>query len=323
MADLTPNNRIKLSAPQIAIAVIFVAIIIAAMFHSHKSGMLAPVGYVIDRTAQPFTYQPLLVESITFREVFWLVILGFISGIIGGMLGMGGGLLKISGMYLFFGYEVILARVIALLTYSCIAISASFKYRDFKLILWDVVKILASSAIVGVIAGVLLGNIINSVWLEKLLGVYAVCVAIVMIFHAKRRRSEDEIWNYNEAYAGKISLIGILKGFFCGLFGISGGIISVPLQQLLLGIPVRNSIANSLASAMFSATFAASLALVTGVAAGFFKLSTPLLLALPLVPGTIIGAKIGARITKSADTVYIQIIFSLIALIIGLRILFF
>lgn len=323
MADLTPNNGIKLSRPQIITAVICAAIIIAAMFCSNKPVTPAPTVYLIDRTAQPLTYQYLPIESITFREVFWLAVLGLISGIIGGMLGMGGGLLKISGLYLFFGYEVILARVIALLTYSCIAISAFFKYRDFKLILWDVVKILAGSAIVGVMGGVLLGNIINSLWLEKLLGLYAVCVAIVMIFHAKRKRSEDDSWKYNEAYAGKILFIGVLKGFFCGLFGISGGIISVPLQQLLVGIPVRNSIANSLASAMFSATFAASLALVTGVAAGFFKLSTPLLLALPLVPGTIIGARIGARITKNANTVYIKIIFSLIALIMGLRILLF
>ncbi len=323
MAGFTVNNRIRLSGLSITIAVVLIAIAISAIFHFHRPEALVAGGYVIDRQAQPFTYQPLLVESVTFWEVFWLLILGFVSGIIGGMLGMGGGLLKVSGMYLFFGYEVILARVITLLTYSCISISSFFKYREFKLIIWDVVKILASSAIVGVIAGVLLGNIINSVWLEKLLGIYAVCVAVAMVFQARSGSAETKAWNYKAAFADKISFIGVLKGFFCGLFGISGGIISVPLQQFLLKMPVKNSIANSLTSAMFSATFAASLALVTGIAAGFFKPSLPLFLALPLVPGTIIGARIGAGITKRMDTVYIKMIFSLIALIMGLRILFF
>ncbi len=238
---------------------------------------------------------------------------------------MGGGLLKVSGMYLFFGYEVILARVITLMTYSCIAVSSFLKYRQFKLIAWDVVKILASAAIVGVIAGVLLGNVINSIWLEKLLGIYAIAIAVIMVVQIYKTglAQQEEVWNYNPALANKISFIGVLKGFFCGLFGISGGIISVPLQQFLLKMPVKSAIANSLTSAMFSATFAACLALTTGMAVGFFKLSLPLFLALPLVPGTILGARIGARCTKQMNPVYLKMLFAVIALLMGVRILTF
>lgn len=306
------------------IVTILIVLALLAMFHLHRSTSLVAGGYVLDRTTQPFAYQPLLVESVTFVEIFWLVVLGFISGIIGGMVGMGGGLLKVSGLYLFFGYEIILARVIALITYSCISISSFLKYRHYKLIVWEVVRILIVSAIVGVIVGVLLGNAINSIWLEKLLGVYAIVVAVVMLLQtSKTDKKGKEAWKYNPAYANKISLIGVLKGFFCGLFGISGGIISVPLQQLLVKIPIKNAIANSLTSAMFSATFAAFLALTTGIVSGFFKLSLPLLLALPLVPGTIIGARIGARFTNTMNPVYLKMIFAAIALLMGIRILSF
>lgn len=324
MLESMNSKRIKMLRLPIVIAAVFIVIVTLAIFHSHRSETLAAGRYIVDQGTQPFTYQPLILESITFGEIFWLLILGFISGIIGGMLGMGGGLLKVSGMYLFFGYEVILARVIALMTYSCISVSAFLKYRHFKLILWDVVRILVVSAIVGVIAGVLLGNVINSVWLEKFLGIYAVCIAGAIMFQiCKGDKEQQGTWNYNPALANKISFIGVLKGFFCGLFGISGGIISVPLQQLMLKIPVKNAIANSLTSAMFSATFAAVLALTTGISSGFFKPSLPLLLALPLIPGTILGARLGANFTRQMDTVYIKMLFAIIALLMGLRILFF
>lgn len=326
MTYLSGNNKIKISHLYAAFAAAIIVLIIFAMFHSHRPPALIAGTYIIDhRAAQPFTYQHSPLESINLTEIFWLFILGFLSGIVGGMLGMGGGLLKVSGMFLFFGYEVILARVIALITYSCIAITAFLKYRSFNFIMWDVVKILASSAIVGVIAGILLGNVINSVWIEKLLGMYALFIAVVIAFQIYKtgRAKTNTEWKYKPAFANKLSFIGILKGFSCGLFGISGGIISVPLQQLMLKIPVKNSIANSLTSAMFSATFASFLALTTGIASGFFKLSLPLILALPLIPGTIIGARIGARITKKLDPFYIKICFVIVALIMGLRILFF
>lgn len=325
MPDFKINNKTESSKLPIVIAAVLIAIILSAIFYSHRPEALVAGRYVIDQNTQPFSYRPLIVESVTFWEIFWLLILGFISGIIGGMLGMGGGLLKVSGMYLFFGYEVILARVIALITYSCISMSAFFKYRQFKLIIWDVVKILASAAIVGVIAGVLLGNVINNLWLEKLLGIYTVVIAVIMIGQICKtgKTQEEEVWKYDPAFANKISFIGVLKGFFCGLFGISGGIISVPLQQFLVKIPVKNAIANSLTSAMFSATFAAFLALATGIAAGFFKISLPLFLALPLVPGTIVGARIGARFTRRMNTVYLKMLFVVMALLMGVRILTF
>lgn len=325
MANFILNNKFKTSKLPIVIAAVFVVIVLMAMFHSPRPETLLPDIYIIDQSTQPFTYQPLILESVTFIEIFWLLILGFISGIIGGMLGMGGGLLKVSGLYLFFGYEVILARAITLITYSCISVSAFLKYRQFKLITWDVVKILASAAIVGVVAGVLLGNVINSIWLEKLLGIYAIAIAVIMVAQIYKTgiAQQEGAWNYNPALDNKISFIGVLKGFFCGLFGISGGIISVPLQQFLLKIPVKNAIANSLTSAMFSATFAACLALTTGMAVGFFKLSLPLFLALPLVPGTILGARIGARCTKQMNPVYLKMLFAVIALLMGVGILTF
>lgn len=326
MAHSTRSNIIKISTLQTVCAIIVVVLVVFAMFSSHKPSTLAAGTYVIDHSmARPYVYQSSPLESINLSEIFWLFILGFLSGIVGGMLGMGGGLLKVSGMFLFFGYEVILARVVALITYAGIAITAFLKYRDFNFIMWDVVRILATSAIVGVIAGILLGNAINSVWIEKLLGTYAIFVAVILMFQIYKsgKIQTNATWKFKPAFINKLSLIGILKGFSCGLFGISGGIISVPLQQLMLKIPIKNSIANSLTSAMFSATFAAFLALTTGIASGFFKFSLPLILALPLIPGTIVGAKIGANITKNLDPFYIKICFSVVAFIMGVKILFF
>ncbi len=325
LTELMPGGKTKeFRFLLIAAGVFVLLIIISAIFHVSKPSGLASGHYIIAQRGPSFSYQASILDTVTFGEIFWLIILGFVSGLIGGMLGMGGGLLKVSGMYLFFGYEVILARVITLITYSCISVSAFLKYRQYNFIMWDVVKILAPTAIAGVIAGVLLGNIMNGAWIEKLLGVYAIGVAGIMVFQIYKEGKEDaKGWTMNKTAVKELSFIGVLKGFFCGLFGISGGIISVPLQQLMVKIPMKNAIANSLASAMFSATFAAFLALTTGIMSGFFKFSIPFFLTLPLIPGTIIGARIGARFTKQMNTDLLKILFSIITFVMGVRILFF
>ena len=43
-------------------------------------------------------------------------------------------------------------------------------------------------------------------------------------------------------------LVGIVAGYFSGLFGIGGGFIMVPLLAFLLGFPVKRAAATSLAA---------------------------------------------------------------------------
>ena len=55
----------------------------------------------------------------------------------------------------------------------------------------------------------------------------------------------------------RAALIGVPVGLSNGLLGIGGGVVAVPLQQVVLRIPLQRAIANSSLSIVFVAGFGA------------------------------------------------------------------
>ena len=148
------NNRIKTEWIKFA-AVLFVLIIIVTGLISGQHGGGKGVG-------QTGYFNALVFGNITYLEALNLLLLGFISGVVGGMLGMGGGVLKVVNLHLFLGFDILFARIVSLISYSVISISAFLNYKKYNLILWDVAKMLIPSSILGVLLGVIIGN-----WLYK------------------------------------------------------------------------------------------------------------------------------------------------------------
>ena len=57
-----------------------------------------------------------MVGNFTLTNVVGLVLLSIISGIVTGMMTMGGGLIQVSGMMMIFGYGIILVRPVVYIT---------------------------------------------------------------------------------------------------------------------------------------------------------------------------------------------------------------
>jgi len=264
-----------------------------------------------------------IVGGITFSDILFLIILGFISGVVGGMLGMGGGVLKVSNLHLLFGYEMVFARAVSLLSYVVISISAFFRYRRYNLILWNVVKMLIPSAILGALIGVILGNYVNERLIEVLLGLYALFIGIIVLNQIWTEPFEKEIELLPKEAANEtaVSSIGIGMGFISSIIGISGGVLSTPLQQSILKLPLKNSIANSVTTAIFCSFTASVLIIWTGLHSGYFSFSNVLLTTLCLTPGNIVGGQVGSYLTKRLSVNYVRILFAIMAFIIGFKII--
>ncbi len=54
-----------------------------------------------------------IMNEIAVHDVILLLLMGFISGTIGGALGMGGGVVKIANLHLVMGFEILFARIIS------------------------------------------------------------------------------------------------------------------------------------------------------------------------------------------------------------------
>ncbi|MBF0444825.1 MAG: sulfite exporter TauE/SafE family protein [Magnetococcales bacterium] len=92
-------------------------------------------------------------------------------------------------------------------------------------------------------------------------------------------------------------ILGLPMGIISGILGITGGVVEVPLQRYIAGVPLRNAIANSAVLVFFASIVGSAVALTHGVQSGSFSLETPLFMALILIPGAYIGGLIGAWLT--------------------------
>jgi len=257
----------------------------------------------------------------TLELIVGLALLGIGSGILGGMLGMGGGVLKVSGLLLVFGYGMYLVRAVALVTNAFVYGSAFYRYRKAGFIIPKLAKLLIPSAILGIILGIILGNYIGQTFLEKLLGLHALCVGTDMLWKIFTNQKEKAVRSIKQDIDEKTIVgIGIPMGFSSGILGIGGGVISTPLQQLLLNIPLKNAIANTCYAAVFSCIFGGLIAIGYGVNNHYFNLWTPILISISIIPGAIIGGQIGSLLTKKFPVNIIRMIFVLLMYFIFYRI---
>ena len=242
-----------------------------------------------------------------------LILLGIGSGVLGGMLGMGGGILKVSGLLLIFGYGMYLVRAVALVTNAFVYGSAFHRYRKAGFIIPELTKLLIPSAILGVILGIIFGNHVGQTFLEKLLGLHALYVGTDMLWRMLKNKAEKVERNILQNMDNKTIVgIGIPMGFSSGALGIGGGVLSTPLQQILLKIPLKNAIANTCYAAIFSCIFGGVMAIGYGAKNSYFNLWEPILISISIIPGAIMGGQIGSLLTKKSPVNIIRMIFTLL-----------
>lgn len=106
-----------------------------------------------------------------------LVVVGILSGVLGGM-GMGGGTLLIPLLTIFFNFNQRVAQGVNLVAFSIMALIIIFIHIKNKLIDVKLAIKFGLIALVFSCLGAFVANIINARWLKILFGVLLVCVAI-------------------------------------------------------------------------------------------------------------------------------------------------
>ncbi len=312
---MSQNNGTGTMALKLSVLLLILVVILTGLFNSPTSGA---GGW----SATGLLHLE-LVGDINAQEVLSLLLLGFLSGVVGGMLGMGGGVLKVVNLHLIMGYGIYFARIVSLMSYVAISLSAFFRYKKYRLILWDVARLLIPASIFGALVGAIIGNWINKDVVEVIVGIYALLAGIIVLNQIWAKPDEKEISKFvlKESKEGTVAGIGAAMGIISSLIGISGGIISTPLQNSLLEMPLKNSIANTITAAVFCSTFASVFLLFQGLRAGDFVFGEVMFVTICLVPGNILGAQLGGYLTNRLELNYIRAAFGIIAFVIGFKIL--
>ena len=116
-------------------------------------------------------------------NIFWLVLSGFVSGIIGGM-GMGGGTLLIPILTIFLSFKQKNAQAINLLVFIPMSIVALIIHIKNKLVDMKVGVPIICSGLVFSVIGSLLADYIGNDILQKIFAVFLLAVGINQAVHA-------------------------------------------------------------------------------------------------------------------------------------------
>jgi uncharacterized membrane protein YfcA len=253
-----------------------------------------------------------------------LVASGLLAGAFGALLGLGGGILIVPILTL--GFDVPLAAAVGTSLICVIATSTGAAAINVRAGRADVR--LGVTLAAGTVIGALTGGVLAGFVPERVVaGLFAALLAYTALTMARGlgRRAADEpavpvdatapdgphappyrSRNVPAALGGSF-----LAGNVSGLLGVGGGVVTVPLVHLVMGAPMRVSVATS--NYMIGITAAA------GAYAYLFRGDIDARLAAPVVLGVAIGAAIGAAVSGRIRTTWLIGLFVVVVAYVAVR----
>ena len=248
-------------------------------------------------------------------------IIGLVAGVLGGLLGIGGSLIIIPALILYFSYSVggyqgddqHLLQAAAMITNVFVAAPSVLAHWRAGAIMRSVVAWLIPSAIVGIVTGVALSNSTmfareKGAYLAMVLSGFLVYVIGYNLYRMLRPPLSPDDGEPLAAAPKKVICVGLVMGVFAGLLGVGGGAICVPIQQVTLKVPLRRAIANSAATIPFASLVGAIHKNLTLASHGV-AISDSLLLAAMLIPTAVVGSYFGGRLTHVLPRRVLRVIF--------------
>ncbi|MGK0223708.1 MAG: putative membrane protein YfcA [Limisphaerales bacterium] len=184
--------------------------------------------------------------------------LGLISGLLGGMLGIGGGVIIVPALIFLFessgqhaSQQITLIAVAT--SMSCIVFtSASAAYTQYRAdkVLWPIFKRMAPLFVLGSFCAGLLTPWVDASALRAIIGLFLLLVGVVMLADWKPQPGRK--LPGLPASTG----IGFLGGMTAGTAGIAGGNVIVP-TLIYFNVPTHNATATSSAMGVPIALFGA------------------------------------------------------------------
>ncbi len=264
---------------------------------------------------------------LTVTDFFGMLALGLLAGILSGLIGCGGGVLKVSLLIVMFGFEIFLAKVVSLLSCGFMSMSSSYRYIKQGRVDRQALKYLIPSSILGVLIGIGVSMLLDRHVLEFALGLFLVYAALDVAYQIYTDRRDEKKACGNEegglAQRNRSVLVwaGLPLGVFSAVLGITGGVVGTPLQRFLLKTPMKTCVANTLVTVIFVSFLGGALLLIEGLVRDYFSFRSVVIVLLAVMPGSVIGGQLGARLNEELPVSYIKAIYAVVILIISYKIL--
>ena len=228
-------------------------------------------------------------------------LVAIVAGVLAGATGGGGGMLFVP-ILVFSGLSPVTAVATSNVSICVTTATATVSNMRAKQVPWRRVFMIGIPAIVVAPLGAWVAHQLPGTAL--LLGFAAVNVINVVLTNRRvNAEDEDHDLHTNDANLLQVGVTGGSGGFLGGLFGIGGGLITVPLQILWLNTPIKVAARVSLAVIVFSSGAALIGHMLNH---GEIDWRSGLVLGLGGLIGAPIGSRLLRRITPKTATRLLQ-----------------
>jgi uncharacterized protein len=265
----------------------------------------------------------------TVTTALLLVVLGFLVGTFGTLVGAGGGFILTPVLLLVYPKSTpALITAISLIVVFFNAGSGSIAYRRQRRIDYRTGLLFAACTLPGSVLGVLVANAISRPTFDVLMGIALTALAIWLLVAkgdgagastgsgAERVITDRSGTVYR--YRPRVRLgagLSVGVGFVSSFLGIGGGVVHVPLMVGLLRFPTHIATATS----HFVLAFMALVATIVHALAGQFHGGLGLRRAAALSVGVVVGAQLGAWLSSRMSSRTIERLLAAGLVVLGVR----
>ena len=257
------------------------------------------------------------------------------AGVLGSLLGLGGGIIIIPALTLFFKIDIRYAIGASIVSVIATSSGAAAVYVRERMTNLRVAMVLEVATVSGALTGAFVAGQVKGRWLYIIFGLVMGYSALMMFRKRNELAAEEFIaapWAdylrlhgsyYDEALKRQVmyrvarTRVGLAlmycAGLVSGLLGIGSGALKVPAMDLAMRLPIKVSTATS--NFMIGVTAAAS----AGVY--FMRGDIDPFVSAPVAAGVVIGATLGSRLLGVLHSRMIRIVFVLVLLWVSLQML--
>ena len=254
-----------------------------------------------------------------------LLVTGAFVGFTSGLLGVGGGFIMVPVQFFLLtsmGIDPDTALRVAFATSLAVilptAINGTLGHLGRGAVLIKPAIILGLSGLFGGIFGALTASYAPVHILSFVFGLLALFSALWMM-GSKYSQSKEERFRNKTAFP----LWGLIGGYLSGLLGIGGGVVMVPILNILLKFPIHKAIGTSMAFIVFASVGGIVTYLFTGIhttglppySLGYINIVQLVVLAVTSIP----MARIGVKAAHSLPEKNLRYLFAILLIYIALK----
>lgn len=254
--------------------------------------------------------------------------LGIVTGILSGMLGVGGGVIVVPALVFILNYKgmpdnlimhLAVGTSLAVMVFTTLFSLRTHLRHPGQAEFWRIAKVFTPFLIVGVVLGAILADFLHSSVLKVIFGGFIMLVALQMLL-------SKNVVTDKKASLSKTNMrcASLIMGTLSGMLGVGGGSTVVP-YLLYYQVSMRNAVRVSIFVGLLVACVGSIVYSISGIneilpANCIGYVYWPAWLGIGM--GSVLFAPLGVKLSYLVSTTMLKRVFAVLMLLMGVRMIF-